>query len=203
LKLLPLLALLLAGSANAQDVKSPTAPPAGEASSRSMFYDGNRFGLQIDAGVPAGATVAFVARPWSFLRVNAGLGYDVLAFGVKGGVTLIPFHWAVTPTLGLEVGHFFSGDATRFATVNDAALKRLLGSVGYDYLSADLGLEFGSQNRFVFYVRGGITQVYPSMGNFQQALQAANPSAARITASEPALSGRYPAARLGFILYLF
>jgi hypothetical protein len=202
LKLIPLLALLLAGSASAQDVKNPTTAPAGEEPSRSLFYDGNRFGLQIDAGIPAGATVAFVARPWSFLRVNAGIGYDVLALGVKGGVTLVPFHWAVTPTLGLEGGHFFEGDANKFGTVSDAALRRVLTQVGYDYLSADVGLEFGSQNRFVFYVRAGITQLYGSVKNLETALQEANPTL-RIRASEPSATGRLPAVRLGFILYLF
>lgn len=183
--------------------------PAKQETSRNWYalYDGDHFGLEIDAGAPAGAAAAFVFRPWYFVRLNAGVATDVIGVGVKGGVTLVPFHWGVVPTLGFEAGHFWQGDATRFGTVSDAALNKLLQSVGYDYLSADVGLEFGSQDRFVFYVRAGMTQVYPSTSNFQAALNAVNGLSCAappcIRAADPTLSGRSPAARLGFILYLF
>lgn len=181
-----------------------TTAPRDEASSRRWYalYDGPNFGLQIDAGVPAGAAAAFVFRPWYLVRLNAGVAYDALAVGVKGGITLVPFHWGVVPTLGLEGGHFWQGDATKFGTASDPVVNTILKSVGYDYLSADIGIEFGSQNRFVFYVRGGVTQLYPSTSNFQAALQAANVGKT-IQASDPTLRARGPSARLGFILYLF
>ena len=192
--------LLLGGGAAAQDVNKPTSPAAGEA--RSIFYDGTHFGLQVDAGLPAGATAAVVFRPWSFLRLNAGIAHDALAFGYQGGVTLIPFHWGVTPTLSFEAGHFGDGDINSIVTISDPTLKLLTRQIGYDYVSADVGLEFGSQNRFVFYVRGGITKVSASVHNLQAAIQTTNPGL-RVTAAEPDASAVIPAARLGFIFYMF
>jgi hypothetical protein len=74
--------------------------------------------------------------------------------------------------------------------------------VGYDYLSADLGLEIGGQNRFVFFLRAGLANLYPTVRNVNAALQAANPSV-RVTAADPAIRARVPSARLGFLVYLF
>lgn len=202
MKLRLIAAVLLVGTAAAQDEAKATQAPAEPSSKWYSMYDGPNFGLQVDAGVPAGAAAAFVFRPWYFVRLNAGVATDIIGFGVKGGVTLVPFHWGVVPTLGLEAGHFWQGDATKFGTASDPVVNTLLKSVGYDYVSADIGIEFGSQNRFVFYVRGGLTQLYPSTSNFQAALQAANVGKA-IQASDPTLSARGPSARLGFILYLF
>jgi len=194
-----------AASAPATPPASPAAaaPVAAQAPESSIFYEGNHWGLQIDAGAPSGFSAALVWRPWTFLRVNGGVGYDLAALGLKGGVTLLPFHWAVTPTLGFEGGHFFEGDFSNppFGTITNASLKILAKQFSYDYVSADLGLEFGAQNRFVFYVRGGITQIWWTPQNVQAALDAAEPN--KFTASQASFTGRAPTARLGFILYLF
>jgi hypothetical protein len=210
-----LVALLAAGSVAAQDVNQSAAPPApptattpagdvAAPTSSSMFYEGNKFGLQVDGGIPSLASVAAVYRPWRFLRVNAGLGYDVAALGVKGGVTFIPFHWGVVPTIGLEAGHFFEGDLNSVVNISDPVAKVLTKQLGFDYVTADLGLEFGAQNRFVFYIRAGISQVWGSVKNMNGALAAANTNAnVTYKAADPSVEARVPSARLGFILYLF
>ncbi len=188
---------------------TPTTPSAAETAtapapdSSSVLYDGDRWGLQIDAGVPSGATAALVWRPWTFLRLNGGFGYNLAAFGVKGGATLIPFHWGVVPTIGLEGGHFFEGDMskTAFWEITDASAKQLAKQFSYNYVAADLGVEFGAQNRFVFYVRVGLTQVWSDLNNIQQALDAENPG--KFKATQASFTGRTPTARIGFILYLF
>jgi hypothetical protein len=172
------------------------------AASGGLFYPGTHFGIQVDGGLPSGGVVALVGRPWRFLRLDAGLGYDVIGFGAKGGVTVLPFHWWVTPTLGFSAGRFFEADAGRFAGGASPAVRQLLSKVGYDYLSADLGLEFGGQNRFVFFVRAGLAYVVPRFHGAGAALQAANPTL-RITAADPALSARIPSARVGFLVYVF
>jgi hypothetical protein len=149
-----------------------------------------------------------VVRPWSFLRLNAGIAHDVIAFGYKAGVTVIPFHWGVVPTLGLEIGHFTDGDVNSVVTVNDPVVRELVKQIGYDYMSADIGLEFGSQNRFVFYVRGGLTKISSSARNLNAALAAGNTGAAPGTytvpaGKDPSVNAVIPAARIGFIIYVF
>jgi hypothetical protein len=197
MRILLVAALLLPGSARAEEAGGAALPP-----DRGIFYDGTHFGVRLDGGLPSGGVIALVGRPWRFLRLDAGMGYDAAAFDIQGGATLVPFHWWVTPTLGFSGGRFFEGDASRFARGASPAAQTLLSRFGYDYLSADLGLELGGQNRFVFYVRAGLAYLRPRLRNVNQALQAANPSV-RITTSDPALSARIPSARIGFLVYLF
>jgi hypothetical protein len=123
------------------------------------LYRGTRFGVGLDVGAPAGAGLVGIFRPWWWLRTNAGLAYDVLGFGVRGGVSLVPVHWAVTPSFNLDFGHFFSGDAAKFVDHPTPTQKSLLGQATFDFISPQLGLEFGSQRRFAFYVRGGLTYI--------------------------------------------
>lgn len=190
-------ALLLLGSARAEDALAVASAPQ-----RSLFYAGTRYGLQLDAGVPSGGTLALVARPWKFLRVNGGVGYNAVGFGVKGGVALVPFHWAVVPTVSLEGGRFFPADASRLVGGSSSAARQILSDVGYDYLSADLGLELGSQDRFVFYLRAGLSQLHARVRNVNAAVQEANVGV-RMTVADPAVSARLPAVRLGFLVYAF
>jgi hypothetical protein len=123
------------------------------------LYRGTRFGVGLDVGAPAGAGLVGIFRPWKCLRVNAGLAYDVIGFGIRGGLSFVPWHWAVSPSLNLDFGHFFSGDASMFASDPTPTQKALLKQVTFDYVSPQLGLEFGSQRRFAFYLRGGLTYV--------------------------------------------
>ncbi|MBI5070519.1 MAG: hypothetical protein HZB56_20005 [Deltaproteobacteria bacterium] len=190
----PAVAPAVAAAAN-----TPEGPPA---PAPSLFYGGTRWGLQLTAGLPSGAALQVVFRPWKYLRASAGAGYNYLGMGVTGGVTLIPFHWYVTPTLGLEAGHFFTADASRFAGDGDAAARTLLGKVGYDYYSADLGIEFGSENRFVFFLRAGLSELRPTVGDVDAALKAGDPTL-RIRTSQPTIKARIPAVRLGFLVYVF
>src|ERR1700687_3982477 len=111
------------------------------------LYPGKKFGLQLDAGAPEGAGLMVLFRPFSWLRANAGFAYNVMGTGIRGGLTFIPFHWGVTPTLNLDVGHYFSGDLNKFVTASNAAEHALLSNAAYDFWSAQIGLEFGSQDR--------------------------------------------------------
>jgi hypothetical protein len=62
----------------------------------------------------------------------------------------------VAPTVTLEAGHFFETDVSdrlsEFPGVFDASLRRF----GYDFYSAQLGLEIGSQRGLLFFLRGGV-----------------------------------------------
>ena len=175
------------------------APAAGWYS----LYGGNHFGLLVDGGVPGGAGLAGSFRPWSFLRVEGGLNWNYLSFGLRGGVTVIPFEWGLTPTLHLEGGHFFPGDASRFTS--SAGAKLLLGHVPEDYLSASIGLEFGSQQRFVFFLRAGLSWIRTEVQNIAQAVAAENPGGTTTvkSAGNVSMLVQAPTVSFGVLLFLF
>ena len=81
-------------------------------------------GLQLDGGVPDGGVVSLVVRPLKWVRADAGLAYNYLSTGARGGITLVPFHWAVVPTLRLEAGRFFKSNVNgKVARVVERARK--------------------------------------------------------------------------------
>jgi hypothetical protein len=167
------------------------------------LYDGHHFGLLMDAGVPSGAGLAAMFRPWQMLRVEGGLNYNYVSFGLRGGLTFIPFEWAVTPTVHVEGGHFFTGDASSFTS--DASAKILLSHVPEEYLSGSLGLEFGSQQRFVFFLRAGLSWIWSEASNVAQAVNASNTTGgatAKSAANIPLLL-QVPTVTVGALLYLF
>jgi hypothetical protein len=180
--------------------------PAAEQPSSSNWYSlygGRHFGLLVDGGVPGGAGLAGMFRPWRFLRVEGGLNWNYLSLGLRGGVTVIPFEWGLTPTLHLEGGHFFPGDASRFP--DSPGAKILLGHVPEDYLSASLGLEFGSQQRFVFFLRAGLCWIRTEVRNFAQAVAAENPGSPTGVKSAGNISMllQVPTVSAGVLLFLF
>ncbi len=153
----------LAPNVTATVAPSATAPATTSPGSSEPWYTlyrGTKFGVGLDVGYPGGAGVVGLFRPWWWLRTNAGLAYDVMGFGIRGGVSLVPGHWAVTPTLNLDVGHFFGGDLGKFGvSASTDTERRLLGQAAFDFASAQLGVEFGSQRGFAFYVRGGLVYI--------------------------------------------
>jgi hypothetical protein len=191
------------GSSSAAEGRAAIAAEQQAPSSWYSLYDGRRVGLLVDAGVPTGAGVSGMFRPWRFLRVEGGLNWNYLSFGLRGGVTVIPFEWAVTPTLHLEGGHFFPGDASRF--VNDPGPKILLGHVPEDYWSASLGLEIGSQQRFVFFLRAGLSWIRSEAQNVAQAINAQNPGSTTTvkSAGSAPLLLQTPTVGVGVLFFLF
>lgn len=202
--LAPLLALLaLSATADPAQAADAKAATAAETQPWYALYDGPRLGLQLDVGAPDVSGLTLVFRPWRHLRLEAGGNFDVVSGGLHGGVTVLPFHWGVTPTLHAEYGHMFDGDVSGYAGSGaSAATKLVLKQIGYDYASTQLGLEFGAQNRFVFFVRGGLFWLWTEAKNFQQAMNQSN-SGATITAQNPSIKLRGPSFNLGFLVYLF
>ncbi|HEV3031420.1 MAG TPA: hypothetical protein VG319_07235, partial [Polyangia bacterium] len=101
-------------------------------------------GLMADAGLPDGMQGSLVLRPAKWFRTSLGGGYNMISKGVRAGATLVP--WGRGPSGTLEVGRYFDGDA-------NAAARSFLGAgfqgapvlqrIGYDYVNAHLGLDFG------------------------------------------------------------
>ena len=163
-------------------------------------------GLGIDGGLPGGGGVTLLVRPLWWLRLNGGLAYNVAGFGYRGGITLAPGAWAVTPTLNLDAGRYVSGDYTKFVTVSDPNVRSLLSKATYTFATAQLGLEFGSQRRFSFYLRGGITYLFTTISGADiTAIAQGNNTDPNNTfrAADTKFSGLAPCASLGFNLFIY
>jgi hypothetical protein len=129
------------------------AAPAASAQDRWL-------GLQLSAGFPQGFAGSVVVRPLPWLRVHGGGAHNVLGPGIQGGVTLVPWRLAVTPTLTLDAGHFFETDVSDdFSGTFPSAFDPSLREFGYQFYAAQLGIELGSQRSFLFFLRGGLAWV--------------------------------------------
>lgn len=190
------------GGPAAVSVTSPVAPAPWYALS-----DVTHLGFQIDAGAPGlgGASVLF--RPWWWVRFNAGLAYDYVGYGLRGGVSVVPWHWAITPSLNLDYGHYLSGDASRFASAGAGPAERdLLRNATYDFATAQLGLELGSQRWFSFYLRGGLAYVTASARGSQLSAFANERSSdptLQFTMADATARAVIPCASLGFLFYVY
>jgi len=163
-------------------------------------------GLGIDGGAPGGGGATLLVRPLWWLRLNAGLAYNAIGLGYRGGITLAPGDWAVTPTLNLDAGHYLSGDMTKFVTVSDPTERALLSKTTYTFATAQLGLEFGSQRRFSFYLRGGITYVFSTLSGADiTAIAAAHNGDPNntFTVGDAKVSAIAPCASLGFNIFVY
>jgi hypothetical protein len=190
-----------------------TGPARAELSTSSVHVGGaasptaNRspvLGLLLDGGFPDGIAVSALYRPWFPIRLDAGVTYNLIGFGVRGGATLVPFRFGIAPLLRGELGHAFDGDARglvgHFTTLTPTE-QTLLKSVSYDYASVQLGLEIGSPDRMVFFVRGGLAWFWTTAQHFQSAAQA-NAGKLVIEAQDPKVNGTVPTVNLGLLLFL-
>jgi hypothetical protein len=195
--------------ADTADIGSPGGPSqaplvAAESKPHSSWYslyDGNHFGVLVDAGAPGGAGVAAMFRPWRFVRVEGGVNYNYLSFGLRGGLTFIPFEFVVTPTVHVEGGHFFDGDASRF--VSDPGVKILLSHVPENYLSTSVGLEFGSQQRSVFFIRAGMSWVFTEASNVAAAVNTSTGASTVKSAANMPILAQVPTLSVGFLLFVY
>jgi hypothetical protein len=177
---------------------APAAKPAAAAEERLKLL-----GVQAAFGAPDGAVLSAIYRPWYWLRLNGGLAWNYLSFGLQAGATLIPFHFGITPTLTGEVGYFFPGNLnarlSRWDPDIPPELKPLLDSVGYTYLSTQFGLEFGGPDTFVFFIRGGLawffsTTMGPTSGTS---------GTTSYTVDGVSIRSAVPTVNLGFVVYIW
>jgi len=195
---------------------APAPPPQQSVRKRLLDEDEpspTYIGLGVDGGAPGGGGLTLLVRPLWWLRLNGGLAYNVAGFGYRAGITLAPGHWAVTPTLNIDAGQYLSGDFNKVVTINESnvalgnAYRSLLSKRTYRFATAQLGLEFGSQRRFVFYLRGGLTYFDTTLAaaDINAIYQANNPDPNN-TLSVPSdlkFSAIVPCASLGFNLFIY
>lgn len=186
--LLATLLALLPAAARAEENLPP--PPAPGESALAPSPRSPTLGLAFDVGVPEGGALSVAYRPWRPLRLWAGPAWNYLGWGLQGGVAVLPWHWAVSPALSLEGGHYFGANVTHvFKNVPEDA-KPLLRSVGYDYVAGHLGVEFGSQRGFTFSLRLGLSYLRAAAKGTSQGTD--------VTFRDPTLRATLPSVKLGF-----
>jgi hypothetical protein len=163
-----------------------------------------RWGLLLDAGLPDALGASLLFRPLPWLRFNGGVATNTVGFGARAGVG-IAFYFPITPSLNLDVGHFFPTDYRplfeRFGQQVPTGPERLvLQRFGYDFASAMVGLELGSPRHFSFFVRAGLSYWSIRVEATQDILREVTDDAS-ITARPFTLRFTAPAAKLGFLIY--
>jgi len=162
-------------------------------------------GVQVDGGFPDGIGASLVYRPIWFARFHGGPTYNFIGYGLRAGVTAVPFHFVFTPTVSAEYGHAFEADAgalaSKFGTLTDTE-KTLLKRVGYDWVSVQAGLETGSPRRFAWFFRAGLSWVWTGVHDFQAAV-AGQTGATRFTSTDPKIRVVTPAVNAGFYLFFW
>ena len=198
--------MLLAGPALAQTAPQPTpvaqpAPAVQPAAAPAAPLPA--FGLMVDLGAPDGIGAAGVVRPLDWLRLNAGLVTNTVGFGLRGGVSIAPFRTFVTPTLGVDIGHYFKADYSKLPErfgAEPGSAEATLKDVGYTFGSAHLGVELGSQRGFSFFLRAGLSYWDFSPANAEQALRDAADDPT-LTVAPVSLRFTSPSFKLGFTYF--
>lgn len=188
-----------------------SAPPvvaegSNEANDVERAKKPRQFGGMFDVGVPDGAMLSFVYRPFEIARFHAGAGYNGISPGLRLGGALLPFGWG--PSISLEYGHYFEGDANGLISSLAGGIDQgseIFERVGYDFVSLRAGMELGG-DRFTFFTRGGISYIHSNIRNLNQVLDPGDdPTTANTTVvvtRDPTLQAFAPSLNLGFIVQL-
>jgi hypothetical protein len=208
---LAILAAWLPGLAVAQWGVVPAPPPGGgateeavAASHTSVPEEGARvIGFLADAGLPDGLMAALVVRPIPYLRLHAGGGTNTSSAGIRGGISVLPL--GAGPSLNLEVGHYFSGEANGLVSATVRGLGRFseyVNRVAYTFANAHAGLEFGDR-RFTFYVHGGLTFLRATLSDVTPPETQSDSGRTTVAFNrDPIVRLLTPSAKLGLIYYL-
>jgi hypothetical protein len=189
----------------------PPPPPDAASSAAASAPVGRRhdiLGLQLDVGVPDIGGVSLLYRPLKWMRFEGGMLYSYAGYGVRGGVSVLPY-FPIAPSLTLEAGHYFDANyamLSKYVTVKDD-LQPLLEKVGYTFVNAQVGLELGHPNAFVFFVRAGVSKVWMSVHNAKAAVKASQSSSPGDTQftdiADPNVRFGIPNVKLGFMIYFW
>jgi hypothetical protein len=166
----------------------------------------------VDAGIPDGIGASAVFRPMTWLRLAAGGTHNFSSAGLRASASVVPFYFAFSPSVNVEVGHVFGGDVRPLVElaycrggtcpggVEFPVDERLLREVGYQYGTASLGLEFGSPGGFIIFLRGGLSLLQGTLVGFQQVLQDATGDTT-LEARDLNMKLVAPSLKLGLIIY--
>jgi hypothetical protein len=178
---------------------------AAAAAASPVQADPGSIGVMVDAGVPDGVNGSVVFRPFRPLHVHGGVGTNVISYGVRAGASLYLLPTFISPSLNVDAGHYFAGNANQAANrlgIASDSDSPLLREVGYDYANLHLGLDLG-RDRCSFYIHAGWSYVRGKIRNLdEEVAQDADPSLTFAVAEDATVTLLVPSARIGF-LYFF
>jgi hypothetical protein len=161
----------------------------------------------VDVGVPDGLIGSLTIRPRKWVRVSGGGGSNGISSGWRAGVALLPF--GAGPSASLEYGQYRDGDANAMAKTFGFGSSAVLQRVGYQYVNAHLGLDFGTR-RFVFFIHGGVTMLRGQIHNLDALIPAPPAGDASATGTtevtvrrDPNAKAVGPSLKLGLIVYVW
>ncbi len=173
-------------------------------SSRPAAAEPGSLGVMLDAGVPDGVTGSLVFRPLSLLHVHAGVGTNLISYGVRGGASLYLLPFAISPSINAEVGRYFAGNANDAAYrvgLTDESDMPLLREVGYDYANLHVGLDFGRE-RMSFYIHAGMSAVHGKVKHLDELIaEDADEGLSFEVNGDPTVRIVTPSARIGFLFF--
>lgn len=197
--LLGVLALALSLGARLGTASAREPSPAVATLRGGQAASGWQLGALVDVGVPDLLGVSLVVRPWHWLRLHGGATTNAVSLGLRGGATLTPFHAWISPSLTLEGGYVFEGNANTL-TERFGITSAMLEQVGYSYGNAHLGLELGSPDSVVFFVHAGFSALHTTLHQVDDVLREElnQPS---LSFADPQVWALVPSAKLGLLVY--
>jgi hypothetical protein len=138
-----------------------------------------------------------------WLRINAGLTTNTLSVGLRGGISLVPLSSFVSPSINLDLGHYFDANYNELVNrLGGIPLRSTapIDDVGFNYGGASVGLEIGNPERFSFSLRAGLSHGSMVIQDAERLLRdvTGDPD---ITAKPLSFRFTTPAVKLGFLLY--
>ncbi|HYO53474.1 hypothetical protein [Archangium sp.] len=162
-----------------------------------------RFGVRLVAGAPEGVGAAALLHPRRWLRAHVGATRNTLGFGVRGGLSFIPFELFISPALELEYGYYFNADYDKLLTQlhgQPTSATTGIRHVGYHQVGGSLGLEF-SPSRYVTLFGGvGISYWFIKVDDAKSFIREAEEEP-ELTARPLNLGLSSPVAKLGLLIY--
>ncbi|MBN1612192.1 MAG: hypothetical protein JW940_36510 [Polyangiaceae bacterium] len=159
-------------------------------------------GAQLDLGLPDGLMAGVCYRPLEWLRLHAGAGTNAVSPGVRAGALVVPL--GVGPSLALEAGHYFEGDANAVAGAFSGPQYQdnsMAEEVGYDFFNAHLGLEVGAE-RLTFFLHGGASYVRAELHHVNDVLGESEGDTTITLHGNPRITAWLPSFKLGFVLHI-
>lgn len=125
-----------------------------------------------DVALPDGIAVSASLAPLPHVRITAAALTNVIGFGARGGVQLVPFSdWTLHPLFGVDGGRYFSGRPKNLVANGPESFT-------YDFGNLHAGLEL-KLGRFELFVLGGVSRVWTrgELGETNLDLEGTLPSA--------------------------
>lgn len=139
----------------------PTPPPLLRAETDGQqAQSSSRFAMALDVGVPDGAGVGLIVRPFKPLFVSGSVVTNGVAVGVRAGIGVAFFSEGYfRPTVTVDGGRMFEGDGSPLMSAFAPGFgANALTRVRYDFASAHAGLELGTP-RLALTLRAGVSYV--------------------------------------------